>query len=308
LHQNLTAIALTSGLAGHETQCIGVIERLGLVPEILHVKPTLFEKLIAPYGKRKITFETPPALVVAAGRQSVAFAREIKRQNPATIVCILQDPRCSSKPFDLVWVNNHDKLKGENVIRSLTSPHRLTHERLKNESNKLPALPAPTLGVLIGGESAAHHFTIADAEILATALKLTNHSLYITASRRTGKPQIRAMKAMLKDVPHTFYDGETGENPYFAILGKAEKIVVTSDSTNMLSEAAFTGKSVYAYPLTGKDKHKIRKFAFFYQAMLQAKAMRWFTPMLETYDPTPLDSTGEIADILAKKLGLQNVS
>ena len=97
---NLTALALTSGHAGHEVQCLGVIERLGLTPIIHHVKPSWFLRKIAPYGKRDVSDIPKTDIIIAAGRQAVAYARSLK--TPQNIVCILQDPRCSPKPFDLV--------------------------------------------------------------------------------------------------------------------------------------------------------------------------------------------------------------
>jgi hypothetical protein len=285
---NITALALTSGNAGHEVQCLGVIERLGLTPMIKHVSKTW----LAPYGTPRLdaSFFPLPDLVVAAGRLSIPFARAIKKAKPSCIVVIMQDPRCSVKPFDLVWVNEHDKLRGANVISTLTSPHRLTLEKLETEARKLPPLPSPTFGVIIGGASNIHSFNEEDAAILAEKLKALNKPLYITPSRRTGEQQIKVMQEILKGTPHFMWDMKTGENPYFGILGKADTLIVTSDSTNMLSEAAFTGKPLYAYKMKGSHK----KFDAFHHSLLEKGIMRWFEGSLEHFTYAPLDSTGEI--------------
>ena len=43
------------------------------------------------------------------------------------------------------------------------------------------------------------------------------------------------------------WDG-AGKNPYFAMLGWADAILVTADSVSMLSDACTTGKPVYLIP------------------------------------------------------------
>jgi uncharacterized protein len=283
-----TALSLTSGLAGHEIQCLGVIERLGLSPIIHHVKPSWLERKIAPYGKRDISDIPKTDIIIAAGRQAVAYARALK--TPANIVVVLQDPRCSPKAFDLVWVNEHDRLRGENVIRSLTSPHRLTLDKLQQAALKLPQLPRPHLGVIVGGASASHEFSTDDAREFALKIKLAGkgHSIYLTPSRRTGKAQI----AILRDILEGYiWDGETGDNPYFGILGTADALIVTDDSTNMMSEAAFTGKPVYAYPLKGGGG----KFAKFKAEMMAKGVIKPFDPALPFFSYVPLDSTEIIA-------------
>jgi uncharacterized protein len=286
--KTLTALSLTSGLAGHEVQCLGVIERLGLTPLIHHVKPSWLERKIAPFGKRNIDNIPKTDIIIAAGRQAVAYAKSLKNDN--NIVVVLQDPRCSPKYFDLVWVNEHDKLTGENVIRSLTSPHRLTHEKLKEAAKSLPQFPKPHLGVIVGGASASHEFTIDDAREFAYKIKEAgkNHSIYLTPSRRTGKAQIKIIRDILDGF---IWDGETGENPYFGILGTADMLIVTDDSTNMMSEAAFTGKPVYAYPIKGGGG----KFAKFKAEMMAKGVIKPFDPVLSHFSYVPLDSTQIIA-------------
>src|SRR3546814_11848216 len=46
------------------------------------------------------------------------------------------------------------------------------------------------------------------------------------------------------------WDGD-GPNPYLGFLGFADAVVVTSDSVNMVSEAAATGKPVHVFHLDG---------------------------------------------------------
>jgi mitochondrial fission protein ELM1 len=111
-------------------------------------------------------------------------------------------------------------------------------------------------------------------------------SLLITPSRRTGDDNVSILKEKLADVPYFIWEGE-GENPYFGMLGLADFIVPTSDSVNMISEAASTGKPVYVAQLPGGS----RKFDRFHRMMRDEGLVREFEGGLAPYGYKPLDDT-----------------
>jgi mitochondrial fission protein ELM1 len=63
----------------------------------------------------------------------------------------------------LIWVPEHDRLRGPNVVTTLTPPHRVSAERLASArmaaDERLSALPRPRVAVLAGGTSRHHRFT-----------------------------------------------------------------------------------------------------------------------------------------------------
>jgi len=74
----------------------------------------------------------------------------------------------------------------------------------------------------------------------------------ITTSRRTPKSSIQDYKQFASKHENVWlYDGE-GENPYYAFLGGADAILVTEESTNMLTEACATGKPVFRLSMSGR--------------------------------------------------------
>jgi len=89
------------------------------------------------------------------------------------------------------------------------------------------------------------------------------------------------------------YDGE-GPNPYFAFLGGAEMILVTEDSTNMLTEACATGKPVFRLPMSGKAG----KFQTLYDALEARCGVTRYAGQLGGGDYPPLDETSCIAKML----------
>ncbi|MCW2305809.1 mitochondrial fission ELM1 family protein [Rhodobium gokarnense] len=298
-----TGWVVTSGHAGHQEPAIGVFEAMGIRPKVIRVAPGAPFRFLAPYGPaaRHPKIAPPwPDVVLVSGRQSIPYARAIrKRSGGRTFTAVLQNPVAGIKGFDLVWVNEHDALCGDNVIRTVTTPNRVNVARLKDGAAALrthtPVLTDRVLGVVIGGSSRFYHFRAVEAEALGEALAkfATEHgfSVAVTPSRRTGKANTDIVRDKLSGVPSWVWDG-TGDNPYFGILGIAERLVVTCDSVNMLGEAAYTAKPIHAWRLPGTSD----KIGAFHKDLIAHGAIRWFDGTCETWDYAPLDATRYVAD------------
>lgn len=305
----LSCWVLTSGIAGCETQALGVAAALGLTPEVKRVDPGLPYRWIAPRGPAAPDDGIAPPwpdLLIACGRQAVPYARMIRRRaRGKTFVAVLQDPRVSPKRFDFVWAPLHDRIEGANVLSTLTSPHRLTREKLAAEAARIaPAvahLPHPRVAVLLGGTSGAYSFSEAVAARLGAQLaQLADRfhaGLMVTPSRRTGTAQARIIREKLDGKTAIMWDG-AGENPYFGFLGQADAVVVTCDSANMVGEAAFTGKPVHVIELDGGSP----KFRRFLDGVYASGAARPFTGALESWEYAPLDATQEIAAAIRRAM------
>ncbi len=303
----LTGWALTTGGTGHEVQCLGILEALGIVPTVKRVSPGGLHRFMAPWGPAAADEEIGepwPDVLVVSGRQSIPYARMIKRRSRGkTVTVVMQSPGAPASWFDLVWVPEHDRLRGANVIATLTSPNRLTHERLSAEAetfrDKVAHLPRPLVTVLVGGASGAYSFKGPDARKLAADLRgfaaRNGCGLLVTPSRRTGSGNIGILKEELAGLPAVVWD-LAGENPYFPYMGLADAFIVTCDSVNMLSEASFTGKPIYAYRLPGGTP----KFQHFQEALVDHGAVRWFDGSLDGWTYRPLDATTEIAAAVRK--------
>ena len=302
-----TAWILTNGMAGFEVHALGVCEALDLMPEVNRVKPGAPHRWIAPWGPAAPAEGiTPPwpDLLIASGRQSIPYARMIRRRSGAkTFVAILQNPKVAPKQFDFVWAPAHDRLDGGNVLATLTSPHRLTREKLDAEAARIAPqithLPHPRVAVLLGGTNAVYSFSEDTAKRVGAQLAgLADHfhaGLMVTPSRRTGDGQSRIIRDCLQGKAAIMWDG-TGDNPYFGFLGSADAIIVTCDSVNMVGEAASTGKPVYVIELEGGSA----KFRRFLDGMYAHGAARPFVGQLESWDYEPLNATQEIAEAIAR--------
>lgn len=311
--QNTICHIVTEGLKGTENQCIGVAEALGVTFAVKQVRLYQPWKFLSPWFgfEQKWSFSPAlaapwPDLLIVSGRKSIAAARYIKRKNPACRTVFIQDPRIAPAEFDLVIAPKHDDVAGENVVQTIAAPNRISPEKLAAAVHDFPALAAmkgPRIAVLIGGNSRSHRLTSEICLRLAKQLRMIDGSLMITASRRTGAENERLLRKGLQGDNIFFWDGK-GENPYFAMLGLADTIMVTSDSASMLSEAASTGKPVYAIPLEGGS----RRLDAMLRNLIEYGAVRLFDGKIESWEYAPLNDAKIAADAIRQRLYSVNKS
>ncbi len=250
-----------------------------------------------------------PDLVVGCGRHAVGPAIWIKRQSGgSTRIVHAQHPRTGAERFDAIVSQSHDGLSGANVIVVLGSMNRLTGDLLSDAVQCMPvevtALPEPVLAVLLGGTNSTYRMTTEIASKLADDLQmlvaLSGCGLMVTASRRTGVDNEALLRSRLKGPGIYFWDG-VGDNPYFTFLARADAILVTCDSVNMVSEACYTGKPVYVLALDGGTGSK---FARFHEEMNRLQYTRPFLGDIELTDAKSLDETTRAAREIVERLAL----
>lgn len=305
---------ITEGLAGTENQCLGVAEALGVVPEVKRVFLKQPWKRLSPYlgFERETTFDPPlrgpwPDLLIASGRKSIAASRYIKKASGGkTFTVQLQDPRYSLKDFDLVAVPAHDPTRGENVFVTQATPNRITPARLSQARrdflDPLAHVASPRVAVLIGGSTKTHRFTQSEADSLASKLSplvRQGVGLMITTSRRTGRENEESLRQHLSTPNGYFWDGN-GTNPYLGFLAFADFILVTGDSTSMISDAGTTGKPVYVLPMNGLSKRQAQLI----ENLKNTGILRDFSGVLEEWAYPPLRDSDAIAEEIRRKSGL----
>ncbi len=313
---------ITDGAVGMEAQGRSVAEAVGLPFVFRRIKaggaaawlPVPFRLLFNPHRLLATThsdqpLEAPwPRLVISVGRKAVPAALAIKRASKgATYALHVQSPKVPIGLFDLIAAPMHDRLEGPNVIQTFGAVHSVTRDRLAAGAaafaERFAHLPRPLIGVVLGGKSQAFDFSPAEAAALGAKLakmaQAESGSLLVTPSRRTPAESFTAFLSAIADVPTYVWNGN-GENPYFAILGSADAIVVTADSVNMVTEASGTGKPVLVESLSGKSK----RLSTFHAKMREAGATRPFEGRLERYRYEPINDTEKVAKVIRAALGL----
>jgi mitochondrial fission protein ELM1 len=309
-----TCWILSDGKAGDEVQCLGVAEALGLAPEIRRVAPRAPFAWAMPWGgiDPREAPQRPgsplagalPDIAIASGRRTVPYLRKLKALSSGrTFTVFLKDPRIGTRAADFIWVPEHDRLRGDNVLATLTSPHRISPQRIDEAAARPPHgigdLAHPRVAVLIGGDSRHHTFTPQDIDAFAASLRslaASNVRLIATASRRTPQALAQHCRAIVQASGGIFWDG-TGENPYIAMLALSDAVVVTADSVNMVGEAVATGRPVLVFEPGGGTA----KITAFLSGLSSLGAIRPFTGSLPTYTYPPIDATPRIAEVLARR-------
>ncbi|WP_416879040.1 mitochondrial fission ELM1 family protein [Litorimonas sp.] len=251
----------------------------------------------ADYGLPRET----PDLVIGCGRQAIAALLAIKRTIPTCFTVYIQDPKIDPDRFDLVIAPQHDNLSGRNVETMIGSPNRVTRDEIIKETlafeTQLNRFSMPRAALLIGGPSKRFQFTQADHQnhiSAANDLLSKGYSLLITTSRRTPDWVQKDYSDLAKGNDKIWLHTGEGENPYFAFLGGAEIILVTEESTNMLTEAAATGKAVFTLPLSGDAG----KFKQLHEALTDKCHLHPYSGDPTAPDYPPLDETARLAEKL----------
>src|SRR5690606_4754084 len=110
---------------------------------------------------------------------------------------------------DLIWVPEHDRRRGANVVTTVTAPHSFSPDRLMSLQASVPsqiaALPGPRLAVVLGGPNAVYQFASDDCarfgRLLAPLARQAGGVL-VTASRRTPPQLLAAVTEAISDCPH----------------------------------------------------------------------------------------------------------
>ena len=307
---------LSDGAAGNVRQAEALAQALGLRSERITLAARLPWRLLAPRrwpGSERAfgpafaaRLAAPPALAIGCGRQA-ALATRLLRSRGARVVQVL-DPRISPACFDAVVAPAHDGLAGPNVVTCLGALHPvdaswLTSARLRFAA--LSALPRPLTLLALGGPTARLRMTprwfAGLADTLERWLARDGGGLLVTSSRRTPEWLRRAVRHRFDGVPgQQWHGGSDADNPYAGFLAHADRIVVTADSTNLISEAAGTGVPVLVYapaPLRGKP-------ARLYAALRERGNVQPLRPDYAPWQPAPLRELPRVASEVAALLGL----
>lgn len=256
-----------------------------------------------------------PDVLVTCGRRSGRVSMAIKRANPAPMVTVHVQAPHHAKLFDLVVAMTHHGVQGDNVMHVDTALHSVRPAALEAAASqgdpRFNGMPRPWTGVMMGSSTQRHPFGSDDAVRLAEQLdvlrKEIGGSLLITPSPRTPASALAVLSTRYgADRTVRIWNGAP-PNPYLTVLGLADRLVVTSDSASMISEALATTAPVLVFHLTGGRRH-----AHFVENLI-AKGL-----VGELHEPSPPDRrvahdatlhvTAAVRRLIAEKLHGANLA
>jgi mitochondrial fission protein ELM1 len=217
---------------------------------LAHIEPGRSDRLEPPW----------PDLVITMGRRLSMVALWIRKQSAGrSRIVLVGRPRWWSRRYDLVVSSVSYRLRGRrNVVRIDLPLMRVDTEAIAAASERwrarLADLPRPLTAILVGGPTGSVALNASVARKLAArASQLaaeSGGSLFVTTSRRTPPEVVEALAESLPRAAILYrWQPDAAENPYLALLGLADRFVVTSDSATMMVEVARLGRPLAIFEL-----------------------------------------------------------
>jgi len=308
----LKGLLLTEGMHGMISQVEGLAKALDIDFTHHKVEQNSFWKLIPPKFTpvSNFTFNSIDLkdfdIIISCGRKSVIPSICLKKNSKKKIYNIhIQDPKVSLKNFDFIVAPEHDGLTGENVILSKGSIHYLTNEEIDNNREYLSKRlnkEKEYLALILGGPNKYYDYNDQNLTIVFDRVKniseKNNLQTIIIPSMRTPKKII--------DLSCNFFGNDhlvvkdIDKKAYLSTFSLAKYIVVTCDSTSMISEAALTGKPIYIAEIPAKiNDYRFRRFRDLFSKLNIVKNL---DEKVEIWNYEILDETNRIAKEIKRKI------
>jgi len=308
----LKGLLLTEGMHGMISQVEGLAKALDL--EFIHEKIELnnFWKLFPPkltpiknfVFKNEINQKFN--IVISCGRKSVLPSIYLKNKFKNKIMNIhIQDPKVSLDNFDYIIAPEHDDLQGKNVLTSKGAIHYLTNGELDENENYLKPrinIEKKIVAFIIGGPTKYYNYE--EKVIDEIFLKIKNNFLN-NNYQAIIIPSMRTPKSIIKKAQDYFDQGQVvidsvDKKAYLSALKLADHIVVTCDSTSMISEAAITGKPIYVAQMPTTKKNE--RFDNFFRLFESLKIIKNLDTVIGSWSYQKLDEANKISIYLKNKL------
>ena len=307
----LKALLLTQGMHGMVSQTEGLAKalKLNFKHQKIKLKPlwNLIPPKFTPISENLLTekFVCDCKIVISCGRKSVIPSAALKKRLGNEIFNIhIQDPKVSFSHFDLIISPEHDNIKGDNVLTTKGSIHYLTKREIGENSKylQLDKGKKQVVAFIIGGPNKYYNYSEEQVHFIFNKIKnlFTPDKFKIVII-----PSYRTPERIIKKAFNTFGFNhlvikKIDKKAYLSSLASADFIIVTCDSTSMISEAAVTGKPVYVAMM--KPNRSIRRFKSFYNQFKELGIIKELTDSIDTWSYDKLDEVNRIAPLIKEKM------
>ena len=309
----LKGILLTEGMHGMISQVEGLAKALDI--DFTHHKVELnhFWKLIPPNLSpisqsvfKKINHDDFD-VIISCGRKSVIPSIHLKNTAKKKVFNIhIQDPKVDLNHFDFIVAPEHDGIEGQNVISTKGAIHYLTESEINENKDYLNSFikkdERKIWALIMGGPTKYYEYSRENIKAIFENLnnlnKQNNFQLVVIPSMRTPKNIIQYAKDYFGQ-NHTVIE-TIDKKAYLSALAISEKIVVTCDSSSMISEAALTGKPIYVANISPKKNDK--RFQRFRNLFKELNITRILGEEIENWNYQKLDETNRVANIIKQKI------
>jgi mitochondrial fission protein ELM1 len=309
----LKGILLTQGMHGMISQVEGLAKALDL--DFIHEKIELnnfwklFPPKLTPISEsvyKKINHDDFD-VIISCGRKSVIPSIHLKKNSNREVINIhIQDPKVNLNHFDFIVAPEHDGIEGKNVISTKGAIHYLTENEISENKDYLNSFikkdERKIWALIMGGPTKYYEYSRENIKAIFENLnnlnKQNNFQLVVIPSMRTPKNIIQYVKDYFGE-NHTVIE-TIDKKAYLSALAISEKIVVTCDSSSMISEAALTGKPIYVANISPKKNDK--RFQRFRNLFKELNITRNLGEEVENWNYQKLDETNRVANIIKQKI------
>ena len=309
----LKGILLTQGMHGMISQVEGLAKALDIDFTHHTVELNNFWKMIPPKFTpisqivyKKVN-QSDFDMIISCGRKSVVPSIHLKNSLKKKVISIhIQDPKVNFNNFDFIVAPEHDSIKGLNVINTKGAIHYLTNDEIIKNKDYLNLFikkdQRKICTLILGGPTKYYDYSLKNIKniffLLNNFLKKNDFQLVVIPSMRTPKNSIVYAKEYFGE-NHTIIDS-IDKKAYLSALSISQSIVVTCDSSSMISEAALTGKPIYvANILPRKNDRRFQKFRKLFREL---NIIRNLGEEEENWNYQKLDETNRVAKIIKQKI------
>ncbi len=309
----LKGILLTQGMHGMISQVEGLAKALDLDFTHHTVELNDFWKAIPPkftpisqkvYKKINLNdFD----VIISCGRKSVIPSIHLKKTSNKKVINIhIQDPKVDLNHFDFIVAPEHDNLNGQNVISTKGAIHYLTENEISENKDYLKSFikndNRNIWTLIMGGPTKYYDYSTKNIKHIFTSLykllKKHDFQLVVIPSMRTPINTIHYAKEFFGE-NHTIIM-DVDKKAYLSALAISENIIVTCDSSSMISEAALTGKPIYIASILPKKNDK--RFRKFIKLFRELNIIRNLGEEVEKWSYQKLNETTRVANIINQKI------
>ena len=313
----LKAHLLTQGMHGMISQVEGLSKALNINFSHHTVKLKPFWNLIppkfTPISENLLTesFICNSKVIISCGRKSVIHSIALKKRFKKDIFNIhIQDPKVSLKNFDLIICPEHDNLKGDNIITTIGAIHYLTRKEIDKNAKyiNIDKENKKIVSFILGGPNKYYDYSEKQINIIFNKVKTLftpdKYKLIVIPSYRTPEKIIK--KAYNTFSHNNIVFKNVDKNAYLSALGISDLIVVTCDSTSMISESAVTGKPIYVANM--QPVRNNYRFKNFYSQFKKLDIIRDLEDNVDLWSYNQLDEANRIAPIIKERMKLNGIT
>ena len=308
------ALLLTEGAHGMVSQVEGLAKALKLDFNHCFVnlkKPwRYFPVNLVPVSKSVIDGKIPDQIenqvLISCGKNSIIPSLFLKRNNKNLFNIHIQNPKVNFSNFDLIVAPEHDQIKGSNVLSTFGALHYITKQEIDNSSNFFSKYNLSEkdkiVSLILGGPNRYYDFNEIDLGNIFLSIKNNfldkGFKLILVRSRRTPDNIIDFAKKFFLNsaVIIDFVSKEF----YLSALKLSKTIIVTCDSTSMVSECAITQKPIFVAKM--KAKRRNNRFEYFLNSFREKGIIKFLGENTDNWSYPELDETKRIARIIKERL------